>query len=91
VFIYADPPYPTAGHRLYVHSEVDVPAVLAGCLKAQGPAVMSCEAHADVVSQAEVLGLACVRVQMRGATNQFMRELLISNRPLPRSQDTDVG
>jgi DNA adenine methylase len=91
VFVYADPPYPTAGERMYVHSDVDLPALLAGCQQAQGPAVMSCEDHADVVQQAEALGLDCLKVHMHSATNQQMGELLISNRPLPHERPTTKG
>jgi DNA adenine methylase len=88
VFIYADPPYPTAGERMYVHSDVDLPALLAGCRQAQGPAVLSCEDHVDVVSRAKALGLECLRVSMHSATNLRMGELLISNRPLPHEPAT---
>jgi hypothetical protein len=91
VFTYAGSPYPTAGRRMYVHGTVDLPALLAGCRQAQGPVVMSCEDHADVVSQAEALGLECMRVDMHSATNQQMRELLISNRPLPHAPATMAG
>jgi hypothetical protein len=91
VFVYADPPYPTAGERMYVHGTVDLPALLAGCRRAQGPVVMSCEDHVDVVQQAEALGLDCVRTSMHSATNRQMSELLISNRPLPREQPTTEG
>jgi DNA adenine methylase len=87
VFVYADPPYPTAGDRMYVHGTVDLQALLAGCRQAQGPVVLSCEDHVDVVSQAAALGLECIRVRMQGATNTQMWELLMSNRPLPVSWD----
>jgi hypothetical protein len=83
VFVYADPPYPTAGERMYVHSAVDIPALLLRCQQAHGPVVMSCEDHVDVVRQAQALGLDCVRTSMHSATNRQMEKLLISNRPLP--------
>jgi hypothetical protein len=58
--------------------------VLSGCTQMQGPVVMSCEDHADVVRQAHALGLAYTWVPMpNAATNAPMRELLMSNRPLP--------
>jgi len=88
VFVYADPPYPTAGERMYVHGTVDLPALLAGCRQAQEPVVMSCEDHGDMVSQAAALGLDCLRVSMHSATNTQMRELLICNRPLPHEPAT---
>jgi hypothetical protein len=91
VFIYADPPYPTAGQRMYIHGVVDIPALLARCQQAQGPVVVSREDHVDVVSQAEALGLECMKVDMHSATNQQMRELLISNRPLPHALPTTDG
>ena len=49
---------------------------------------MSCEDHADVLRQAEALGLECLRVSMHSATNQRMGELLISKRPLPHEPPT---
>jgi len=83
VFTYADPPYPTAGERMYIHSGVDLPELLNARLKTQGPVVVSCEDHPEVVSRAQGLGLACIRVTMHSATNVRQHELLISNRPLP--------
>jgi DNA adenine methylase len=91
VFVYADPPYPTAGERMYIHSAVDIPALLLRCQQAQGPVVLSCEDHVDVVQCAETLGLDCIRVGMHSATNQQMREVLISNRPLPHEPATMEG
>jgi hypothetical protein len=83
VFTYADPPYPTAGQRMYIHGVVDIPALLQRCRQAQGPVIVSCEDHVDVVRQAEALGLDCVRKRMHSGTNTQMWERLISNRPLP--------
>jgi hypothetical protein len=83
VFCFADPPYCTAGQRMYIHGVVDISAVLQRCQQAQGPVVVSYEDHADVVRQAEALGLDCVRKRMHSATNTPMWERLISNRPLP--------
>jgi DNA adenine methylase len=88
VFTYADPPYPTAGERMYVHSAVDIPALLARCQQAQGPVVMSCEDHADISQRAEALGLNLIRVTMYSALNVHQNELLISNRPLPHEPFT---
>ena len=83
VFTYADPPYPTAGKRMYIHSAIDVPALLTQCQQAQGPVVVSCEDQADVTQGARARGLDVMPVYMHAGTNQQMREVLIANRPLP--------
>jgi len=83
VFAYADPPYPTAGERMYVYSAVDIPTLLTACRQMQGPVVMSCEDHPDVVQHAQALGLELMRASMHSATNRRQQELLVSNRPLP--------
>jgi DNA adenine methylase len=88
VFTYADPPYPTAGERMYLHSAVDIPALLTCCQQAQGPVVLSCEDDAEVSQQAAALGLNLIRVRMHSATNRQMGELLMSNRPLPNEPPT---
>jgi hypothetical protein len=83
VFTYADPPYPTAGERMYIHSAVDIPALLTACRQALGPVVVSCEDHADVTQGARERGLDVMPVHIHAGTNQQMREVLIANRPLP--------
>jgi DNA adenine methylase len=83
-FIYADPPYPTAGQRLYRYGAVDIPRLLTCCTQARGPVVVSCEVHDEVCHVASTLGLEQIRIPMRSANNRQEEELLLSNRPLPR-------
>jgi len=83
VFTYADPPYPTAGERMYRYSAVDIPALLSACQQAHGPVVVSCEDHTDVTQGARARGLDVMPIYMHAGTNQQMREVLIANRPLP--------
>jgi DNA adenine methylase len=85
VFVYADPPYPTAGQRMYRYGDVDIPYLLRCCRQAQGPAVVSCEDTPDVCALAATLGFDLARVRMHSAKNIHQEEILISNRPLPSS------
>ena len=73
---------------MYLHSAVDIPALLTCCQQAQGPVVLSCEDDAEVSQQAAALGLNLIRVRMHSATNRQMGELLMSNRPLPNEPPT---
>jgi hypothetical protein len=83
VFVYGDPPYNTAGTRMYVHGGVDMSALLAGCLQARGPVVLSYADDVQVVNQAQALGFDVIAQCMLSGRNVPQREVLISNRPLP--------
>ena len=82
-FTYADPPYPTAGTRMYVHGVIDMPALLGLCVKAQGPVVVSYADDPQAATLARQIGLNLITRTMRSGRNAPQRELLISNRPLP--------
>jgi DNA adenine methylase len=82
-FVYADPPYKSAGKKLYRHFEVDMARLLRACAQAKGHVLISYEDDQATRQLAACLGLCVQEVPMHTAEGTGKQELLVSNRPLP--------
>jgi hypothetical protein len=83
-FFYCDPPYGSAGKRMYLHGAVDIAQLLRLQADAKAPVLVSFDWSAEVLESAANLGLEHLTVTMKSGQNRVMKELLLSNRPLPR-------
>jgi len=78
---FIDPPYTAtsggAGHRLYLHNEVDHDALFALAASMAGPVLLTYDDTPEVRAMAARYGFDVTTVPMKSAHNQVKRELLI--------------
>ena len=79
--IFADPPYPTAGKRLYNHNAITPGQILEHLARRPNPFLLTCEWSQTVIDAAEAHGLQCLSVKTRTAHHQVKPELMIAAPP----------
>lgn len=80
--IFADPPYPTAGKRLYQHSDAPPAEVLELLAHRHNPFLMTAEWRENIIRSAAVHGCQCLSVKMKTAHHRETPELLVARPPV---------
>lgn len=85
VAFFVDPPYTAgknrAGARLYLHNEIDHPALFAIMGEVAGNLVLTYDVDAEVIKLAQDNALTVLKVPMRTTHHRQKYELVISNQP----------
>lgn len=77
VVFFVDPPYTTAGRRLYRYSEVDHEELFRLMSKVRGDFLMTYDNTTEVRRWASKFGMATQRVAMKNSHHEKMNELLV--------------